>query len=459
VSEYVNGPDLESYLNQRGVPLAPGELWPLARGIAAGIDHAHECGVVHFGIKPANVLIRRFDWAPKLVDFGVAFRLEGSYALSAVWAGTPFYMAPEVWRLADPSAADDAERLRLRRADVYSFALLLYRCLAGCLPLPYPTIRGNRLSMPELGQVQSVTLSGVLLPSPLIPAPAWQVLRAALDTDSQCRPARAGELVEWLQQAWSRPALAAPVVGHSDLDGHGRPRWIVRPPDDAPMVLIPAQRFRLGHDTAGRDDNRPAHEYDVADFYLDAHPVTNRQFARFVWEARPAVQNAWEAYYQPGANENHPVRAVPYEDVEQNCRWAGKGPAAGDRVGVCGTRRRRLVLSVGRHAARAWAGRSRARGRRSRPGRRLPRLWLRRGRHGRESGGTGPRLVQCHPVPGPRCGQWDGVPAGPDGHKALGARRVVEGAPEELMTIARGMCDPDVPDPRVGFRAIWHPSA
>lgn len=98
-------------------PIPPTEAVSLFRDITIGLIHAHDKGVLHCDLKPANVLLDQ-DLRPRLADFGQS-RLshEQSPAL-----GTLFYMAPEQ---ADLKAVPDA------RWDVYALGALLYCMLTG----------------------------------------------------------------------------------------------------------------------------------------------------------------------------------------------------------------------------------------------------------------------------------------------------------------------------------------
>ena len=118
VMEYMENGSLEDQL--RGGPLPVQDAVMLFRDVAKGLVHAHDTGILHCDLKPANVLLDQ-DRHPRLADFGQS-RLtnERSPAL-----GTLFYMAPEQ---ADLKATPDA------RWDVYSLGAVMYRMLTGQPP-------------------------------------------------------------------------------------------------------------------------------------------------------------------------------------------------------------------------------------------------------------------------------------------------------------------------------------
>src|SRR5919107_1067278 len=74
VMEYVDGGTLRLELDSG--PMAPVRAIEVLCGVAAALDHAHEHGVVHRDVKPANVLIARRDGAVKLTDLGIATAAE-----------------------------------------------------------------------------------------------------------------------------------------------------------------------------------------------------------------------------------------------------------------------------------------------------------------------------------------------------------------------------------------------
>jgi hypothetical protein len=117
VMEYLENGSLEEQLQE---PLPVERAVTLFRELATGLLHAHNRGVLHCDLKPANILLDT-DTKPKLADFGQARLMHEA----APTLGTLFYMAPEQ---ADLQAIPDA------RWDVYSLGVLLYRMVIGELP-------------------------------------------------------------------------------------------------------------------------------------------------------------------------------------------------------------------------------------------------------------------------------------------------------------------------------------
>ncbi len=96
--------------------------------IADALDHAHQRGIMHGDIKPANVLLTP-DGQPVLVDFNLAF---GHPACSLQVGWTFPYVAPERLR-AHLLKCDSKERVD-ERADLYAFGCLMYELLTGRTP-------------------------------------------------------------------------------------------------------------------------------------------------------------------------------------------------------------------------------------------------------------------------------------------------------------------------------------
>jgi serine/threonine protein kinase/Flp pilus assembly protein TadD len=133
-------------------------LWLGAR-LADGLAHAHERGVLHHDLKPANVLITD-EGQPMLLDFNLAEDTK-TRAVAAQVGGTLPYMAPEQME-AFRGGRGQADA----RADLFSLGVLLFQLLAGRDPYPerggptherLPLLIADRQSVPRLPRAPGVT--------------------------------------------------------------------------------------------------------------------------------------------------------------------------------------------------------------------------------------------------------------------------------------------------------------
>src|SRR3989442_6260586 len=154
IMPFVRGVTYESVLATARPPLARGLR--VAREVGAALDHAHQRGVVHRDVKPANILIDEDSGRALLADFGVAHVVQAATsALTApgVPIGTPGYMAPE--------QAVGSEQLD-GRADLYSLAVVTFEALAGPRPASgaaRPTLaRALRGARPQLSAAVTAAL-------------------------------------------------------------------------------------------------------------------------------------------------------------------------------------------------------------------------------------------------------------------------------------------------------------
>lgn len=119
---YVQGEDLSAIL-RRERKLAPDSTLAILGQLADALDAAHERGLVHRDVKPANVLLDERGHA-YLTDFGLTRSLGAASTQTGQLAGTLDYVSPEQIRGEEVDG----------RADGYALACLLYECLSGTAP-------------------------------------------------------------------------------------------------------------------------------------------------------------------------------------------------------------------------------------------------------------------------------------------------------------------------------------
>jgi serine/threonine-protein kinase len=122
VMELIDGPSLADVLADG--PIDPERVMDIVAQAAAGLDAAHQSGLVHRDIKPANLLLTSAGQV-KITDFGIA-HAAGSAPITRYGQlmGTPAYLAPE--RVAGQAAGP--------ASDLYSLGILAHECLTGARP-------------------------------------------------------------------------------------------------------------------------------------------------------------------------------------------------------------------------------------------------------------------------------------------------------------------------------------
>jgi serine/threonine-protein kinase len=132
----LSGEDLERVMRRVGA-LHPIAAVRIASQAAAGLAKAHEAGIIHRDVKPANLFLAKDDgeFVVKILDFGVA-KLGGDGALTAVDQGTPLTRSGAVLGTPLYMSPEQAQGLKTidARTDVWSLGMCLYQSLAGRLP-------------------------------------------------------------------------------------------------------------------------------------------------------------------------------------------------------------------------------------------------------------------------------------------------------------------------------------
>jgi len=193
--DFLEGETLWQRLNK---PLPKKEALRIARQIAAGLDAAHEEGVIHRDLTPGNVmLVPRSDGTTRAVilDFGIACTHEDGVPPVAL-AGTLPYMAPERWN--DRGAAAHPS------SDIYSFGVILYEMLTGRQPFDPETPIEDRK---KLLRAPSTIRRGIEY--------RWdRVILRCLDPVPQKRFGRATEAINALRPArWPVAVAAVFLIG------------------------------------------------------------------------------------------------------------------------------------------------------------------------------------------------------------------------------------------------------
>lgn len=127
--EFVPGRTLQTVINTG--PMMVWRATTIALGIANGLAAAHRNDIVHRDLKPDNVLLSHHG-VPKISDFGLAKRLQGNVIreVPGVLAGTPHFMAPEIFAGQPATPA----------SDIYALGVSYYYMLSGQLPLSGRTL-------------------------------------------------------------------------------------------------------------------------------------------------------------------------------------------------------------------------------------------------------------------------------------------------------------------------------
>jgi serine/threonine protein kinase len=154
--EYVpGGQTLREALVRQG-PLESPRAADLARQIALALGAAHDSGLVHRDIKPANVLMTP-EGKVKLADFGLVRRVEDLAQGCAPLAGTPSFMAPELFR-GTPAGPG---------SDIYALGVLLYYTVSGRLPFAADTV-GELIQLHQSQPVPDVRRMAPTIPDSLV---------------------------------------------------------------------------------------------------------------------------------------------------------------------------------------------------------------------------------------------------------------------------------------------------
>ena len=209
----VEGRSLLEVLEKEG-PFPLSRALHVARQVAAGLQEAHQAGVVHRDLKPGNVLLGADDTA-YITDFGVARWLyRDGVTRSGVVVGTLDYLSPE------QAAGGQVDA----RTDVYALGILLFEMLTGQLPFRADS-KAEALAQRIAGRTRDISETGAQ-----VPAFVRHAIRRCLERAPARRYANTGELIADLD------------ARRAGWDRLSRPAW--RALLLLPLVLVPVAWWR-----------------------------------------------------------------------------------------------------------------------------------------------------------------------------------------------------------------------
>ncbi len=286
VMDYVEGKDLEKIVAgyPRGLPEKRVVAWALQLCSVLSYlhnfehpDNRHPQIIIYRDIKPSNIVINSADKAI-LVDFGIAKVFDPK--VKGTMIGTPGYAPPEQYQgMAEP------------RSDVYSLGATMHHLLTGQdprqrTPFSFPPVRSmNPNVSPRLSQI----------------------VAKALSLKAEKRYRTVDEMRMELEGGVIQPSISTATSGR------------IPPPD---MIHIPAGEFIRGSDDS--PDERPKKKIYLDDFYIDEHPVTNREYTEFIRDTKHKYPEGWIKGTYPSGKDDHPVVGVSWEDAKAYAEWAGK---------------------------------------------------------------------------------------------------------------------------------------
>ncbi len=195
--EYVDGVPLDQALHGRPWK----ERVTLFKEVVATIASAHEFGVVHGDLKPANILVDRRG-KPHILDFGLGRLTRADKPREGAtepYGGTPAFLAPELIEGRSPPST---------LSDIYALGVTLYLLLTGVLP--YATMDHARWGNAKLP----------LEHDPDIPEPLQRICLKAMERDPQDRYQTAEQLERDLERFLEgKPIFSRPTRYYQELEG------------------------------------------------------------------------------------------------------------------------------------------------------------------------------------------------------------------------------------------------
>lgn len=186
VMELVEGITLKAYIAKKG-KLSVREATSIMLQVAAGLEAAHNNGIIHRDVKPQNIIIS-VDGKAKVADFGIA-RAASSNTINSSAMGSVHYSSPEQTR----GGYSDA------KSDIYSLGITMYEMLTGRVPFD-----GDSTVAVALKHLQEEIQSPRKL-EPEIPFSTEQIILKCTQKSPDRRYANMTELIRDLKESLVNP--------------------------------------------------------------------------------------------------------------------------------------------------------------------------------------------------------------------------------------------------------------
>lgn len=221
VLDYCEGGTLRTIIDS-DIPPTLQESLTFVLDILAGLDYAHQQGIVHCDIKPENVLLTLTPkgWTTKITDFGIARLSQEGSVLDMGNSGSPAYMAPERFYNQHSAASD-----------VYAVGVILFELLTGHRPFvgtPAELMVAHLNRIPQIPEA--------------VPPPLAEILRKSLQKLVPRRFQQAGEMHAALQQVYA--ALETGQQASTTIRAPQLPKPCQ--PDSLPTLQVPHPVSVLG---------------------------------------------------------------------------------------------------------------------------------------------------------------------------------------------------------------------
>ena len=326
VMEYIEGKNLQDFLNAKNSPLSEAEALYYIQQIGEALVVIHEKNLLHRDIKPQNIMVRAATNQAVLIDFGIS----RDFIPEITQSQTVFYT--------DPYAPPEQLRRRDRRGcytDIYSLATTLYYLLTKELPIsalqrtldPDESLDEPQKINPDISdRVNQAILWGMKLEPNERPQTVQKWLEKLLSKETSVKKTPPFEPVKL--QVFQFEVIRVDAQG----------REIERVKRDAQyftenlgknvtleMVSIPGGKFVMGSpetEVRRSDNESPQHEVAVPPFFMGKYPITQAQ-----WRAVAALTQV-NRKLNPNPShfkgDNLPVEQIIWYEAVEFCARLSK---------------------------------------------------------------------------------------------------------------------------------------